>query len=924
MKRFLFALGGALALAFLLFFSPAWAVAPLPAPVSTTPVTLLATVPIGDWAGPKGVTVNEATGDVYVALFGNPVASNGQEVARIQEPAHALMTEAWSGGIHPNQLFYSRSTNRLYVTNRDTNNVAFLNADTLDYMGQLPATAQGNGMPWGIAGSPTDNAFYVAAFNTGAITLVDGVYGSPPMTFNTPNDRPALAAYHRNSDRVFITGWNSGKLYVIDIYRHIYYPAFTPGANAFGVAVSALGTVYVDYPFTRQIFYADGTLAHPDQMQFTQLTQLPAGKLGAMALNDATNHLLVVAQTDASQVLYVVDRRNGALLQTLPLGNPDEDEGGQGIALNTINGVVYVTNYHDGTVYILQDAVPADVHMTGHVYNTSPGNNYDIPGVVAAISFPCDPYTAQTTTDAGGHFAITVPGDPLNRCGQVHLSLTKAGYMPGGNDITEDYLRAYPDWQFGMAELPPNTDTPTVTLTPTATNTPTLTRTPTATPTRTGTPTATRTRSPTATGTNTPAPPPTAVTAVPPNTPFIIANISLGAHPKGVALREGDTRVFVALYDTNQVAVVDGPGLQVLGTHGTGGAHPNQVLYDGGTNGVFITNRDSNRVTGFDADTWTPLLNVTTDRLPWGLGIRWPNAVLYTANFGAGDVTAFDATGTRIQTLALAGDQPTLLAVTSGKLYTPGWLKGNLYVIDSANAVSNPISVGAGAFGVAANPYKDRIYLTNRTTHKLYIVDALQDNVRQVVTLANAGYHLAVNPTTNHVWVVMAAVNRVVALDGTTGAVLKTLPVGAQDASEGGQGIAVDHLTNRVYVSNYAAGTLTVIQDVASPLPTPAVSRICTAPLPASRPNGWVSPTRQVILDWTDPDCAPTFDLQVRQGTTTGALAYSHTGLTLSKDTTVALTPGKTYFWHARACNSSGACSGWSAWWKFTLSATAR
>ncbi len=114
---------------------------------------------------------------------------------------------------------------------------------------------------------------------------------------------------------------------------------------------------------------------------------------------------------------------------------------------------------------------------------------------------------------------------------------------------------------------------------------------------------------------------------------------------------------------------------------------------------------------------------------------------------------------------------------------------------------------------MAVSNLTGRIYVTNRLTQHLWIVDDRTGRVMQVVRLPSGAYAVAVNEKTNHVFVVGASQDVVYMLDGATGALLQTLPVGQQDADDGGQGIVVNYLNNCVYVANYAAGTLSVIQD---------------------------------------------------------------------------------------------------------------
>jgi hypothetical protein len=99
-------------------------------------------------------------------------------------------------------------------------------------------------------------------------------------------------------------------------------------------------------------------------------------------------------------------------------------------------------------------------------------------------------------------------------------------------------------------------------------------------------------------------------------------------------------------------------------------------------------------------------------------------------------------------------------------------------------------------------------------------------------------YALAINPATNHLFVNFAEVNQLGVFDANTFALLATLPLGAQ-GDGGGEAMVV--LNNRVYVSNYAAGTVSVISDSCSQLtPTPTPTKTLS---PTSTSTRTVTPS---------------------------------------------------------------------------------
>ncbi len=245
------------------------------------------------------------------------------------------------------------------------------------------------------------------------------------------------------------------------------------------------------------------------------------------------------------------------------------------------------------------------------------------------------------------------------------------------------------------------------------------------------------------------------------------------------------------------------------------GLHPNQVFHYGFTNRVYVSHRDSISVTFLDPYTRLPVGGAPVGQLPWGVTYNPYTNRVYGANFWSDTVSVLEGTsGGVVATLSFWNDVPALAAYSNvtDRVYVTGWQTGNLYAKDRSFRI-HVINTGSGAFGVAVSNLTGRVYLTNRLTQRFYIVDDRFGQVLQLVTLPSAGYTVGVNEKTNHVFVVGASRDVVYMPDGANGALLQTLPVGRQDADDGGQGIVVNYLNNCVYVANYAAGTLSVIQD---------------------------------------------------------------------------------------------------------------
>jgi YVTN family beta-propeller protein len=113
--------------------------------------------------------------------------------------------------------------------------------------------------------------------------------------------------------------------------------------------------------------------------------------------------------------------------------------------------------------------------------------------------------------------------------------------------------------------------------------------------------------------------------------------------------------------------------------------------------------------------------------------------------------------------------------------------------------------VGSGPKGVAVNPTTNRIYVTNYYSHNVSVINGGTNTVVATVPVGSGPYGVAVNPTTNRVYVANNWGN-VSVIDGGTNTVVATVPVGS-----GPEGVAVNPATNRIYVANNWSDSVSVV-----------------------------------------------------------------------------------------------------------------
>jgi len=332
-------------------------------------------------------------------------------------------------------------------------------------------------------------------------------------------------------------------------------------------------------------------------------------------------------------------------------------------------------------------------------------------------------------------------------------------------------------------------------------------------PTQPGPPPATATLPPPPTQTS----PPAAPTDTPPSGPCLptsVATVNVGGHPKGVAVH--GHRVYVGIHDAPLVKVINADNNTVLGTLDTGvpGAQQaNGLVYHTGSGLVYVANKTDGSVSAVDPSGAASPVILPTNAQPFGLAAA--GQYVYVASFGADRVSRIDVTTNVGQSLMSTFNKPALLCALGSDVFVPTNGSGPIYRIPSAGS---PIAIGvnkSGYFAAAANPTSNRVFVTDRDGGDLIKINANTNSVEGSLHIPNRPYGVAVNSSKGRVYVVAAEADLLYVIDGPTLQIIGTVPVGGQGVLEGGQGIAL--WGDRIYVSNFQDGTVTVLDDAACP-----------------------------------------------------------------------------------------------------------
>lgn len=137
-------------------------------------------------------------------------------------------------------------------------------------------------------------------------------------------------------------------------------------------------------------------------------------------------------------------------------------------------------------------------------------------------------------------------------------------------------------------------------------------------------------------------------------------------------------------------------------------------------------------------------------------------------------------------------------------------VKGGVDVINGAtNRVVSRITVGNGPRGVAVNPVTKRVCVANQADSTVSVI--IGDKVLDTIPLGSSlgPFDVAVNPKTNRVYVANIGIGSpaktdgglpMSVIDGRTDSVIASVPVGFFPSA-----VAVNPTTNRIYVTSLSS-----------------------------------------------------------------------------------------------------------------------
>jgi YVTN family beta-propeller protein len=271
------------------------------------------------------------------------------------------------------------------------------------------------------------------------------------------------------------------------------------------------------------------------------------------------------------------------------------------------------------------------------------------------------------------------------------------------------------------------------------------------------------------------------------NPPTNQIGLQVGNFPQGINFNPNKNLLYVPLYGSNIVSVIDVKTNKVL-TNITVGSKPQDIAVIPFDNSIYVTNEGSNDVYFIDGITNTVTSEIKVGQSPINIAsdptIKNGFGLLFVSNRDNNSVSV------------LAGDTGKKIPVTfMGKKH-------------------DDIQVGINPWGVAVNPITNRLYVANIHSNDVYVVDYRWENLSSPIVIDNMTkvqvgdnpIDVAVDYNANIVYVVNLHSDTISVIDGVTNKVINTIR-----GVLGPSGIGIDQNNKKLFVTSEYYGTVYVI-----------------------------------------------------------------------------------------------------------------
>lgn len=339
----------------------------------------------------------------------------------------------------------------------------------------------------------------------------------------------------------------------------------------------------------------------------------------------------------------------------------------------------------------------------------------------------------------------------------------------------------------------------------------------------------------------------------------VAATIPLGTAGFGIAYEPSVGRLYVANYPADAVSVVDPLLGTVVGSWPVG-AGPAAVAVDPGVQQIYVVNNDDRNLAVLDLAGGGIKARLDLGRISGAAAVAVDTASHRVYAGGDNGLLVLDGATNQVVTTLSLGPRIAGIAVDEAgrRVFVASLGAGTISVVDAGTnqVVATWSPRLSSVWGLAFDAALKRLYVTvpPNTIGAFSGVQVLNSDTGEFVAQLETGNRaalVAVNQTTHQVFVTDSTDGTVAIVDGSKNALVTRVAVGS-----GPNGLSIDPSSGLVYVANFLDGTISVVDPktqgtspgpVASPTPQPTAAP-CVTPTSAAGAPVLLAPANCAVL----------------------------------------------------------------------------
>ena len=240
---------------------------------------------------------------------------------------------------------------------------------------------------------------------------------------------------------------------------------------------------------------------------------------------------------------------------------------------------------------------------------------------------------------------------------------------------------------------------------------------------------------------------------------------------------------------------------------------------------LYVSNRTDGTVSVLNGVDGSAITTIAVAAAPIAIGVNPVTRKVYVAHFGA-DISVIDGSTDTVSTTipyAAFGDFPSVgINPGANKVYAAWQYDGtpSVQIIDGVtDTLGTPYSANTYPTSIAFNTATNKVYVLDWGSSDIQVLDGTTDGLLTTILSISSTEKcgIAANSATNKIYFTDgAASGSVYVVDGSTDTVLATpIPVGGNlTGPDEGASVAVNSITNRIYVTNSLDNTVSVIDGL--------------------------------------------------------------------------------------------------------------